>query len=109
MYVTTSNSRRIKRSMDSPLTPVLNRKSEEGKTKTPELLERVQEVTKNVEILEEEPTQEMKQEPLQAEETTSSYQNNAEMINSNQESNTINNQVPDTPGVTHKENLKPDG
>ena len=44
--------------MDSPLTPVPNRKSEEGKTQTPELLETVQEVTENVETLEEEPIQE---------------------------------------------------
>ena len=91
--------------MDSPSTPVPNRKSEEGKTKIPELLETIQEVTENVEILEE-PTQEVEQEPVQAEETTSSYQNNAEIINSNQESNIINNQVPATPGVTHKEKLK---
>ena len=79
--------------MDSPATPVPNRKSEEGKTKTPELLETIQEVTENVEILEE-PTQEMEQEQVQAEETTRSYQNNAEIINSNQESNIINNQAP---------------
>ena len=105
MYATTSNSRRIKRSIDSPATPVPNRKSEEGKTKTPELLETIQEVTENVEILEE-PTQQMEQEPVQAEETTSSYQNNAEIINSNQETNTTNNQVPATPGLTHKEKLK---
>ena len=91
--------------MDSPATPVPNRKSEEGKTKTPELLETIQEVTENVEILEE-PTQVIEQEPLQAEKTTSSYQNNAEIINLNQETNTINNQVPDTPGLTHKEKLK---
>jgi hypothetical protein len=75
MYMTTSNSRRIRRSMDSPLTPVPNRKSEEGKTQTPELLETVQEVTENVETLEEEPIQEqpMEQKPIHAEETTSSY------------------------------------
>ena len=91
--------------MDSPATPVPNRKSEEGKTKTPELLQTIQEVTENVEILEES-TQEMEQEPVQAEETTSSYQNNAEIINSNQETNTTNNQVPATPGLTHKEKLK---
>jgi len=83
--------------MDSPSTPVLNRKSEEGKTITPELLETIQEVTENVDILVE-PTQQMEQEPVQAEETTSSYQNNAEIINSNQETDTISNQVPDTPG-----------
>ena len=105
MYATTSNSRRIKRSMDSPATPVPNRKSEEGKTKTPELLETIQEVTENVEILEE-PTQAMEQELVQAEETTSSYHNNAEIINLNQETNAINNQVPNTPGQTHKEKLK---
>ena len=61
--------------MNSPLTPVPNRKSEKGKTQTPELLETVQEVTENFETLEEEPIQEqpMKQEPIHAEETTSSY------------------------------------
>jgi hypothetical protein len=52
MYMTTSNSRRIRGRMDSPLTPIPNRKSEEGKTQTPELLETVQEVTENVETLE---------------------------------------------------------
>ena len=75
MYVTTLNSRRIRRSIDSPLTPVPNQKSEEGTTQTPVLLETVQEVTENVETLEEEPIEEqpMEQKSIHAEETTSSY------------------------------------
>ena len=94
--------------MDNPLTPLPNRKSEEGKTKTPELLESVQEVQDYVETFEEEPTQEppTEQEQIHAEGITSSYQNNAEINNSIEESDIINNQVPATPGMTHKEKLK---
>ena len=96
--------------MDSPLTPVSNQKSEEGKTTAPELLETVQKVTDYVEILEEEPIQEetMDQKLIHAQETTSSYQNNEEINNSVQKGDIVNNQVPTTPGMTHK-NSKQDG
>ena len=53
MYVTTSNSRRIRISIDRPFTPVPNRKSEESITQTPVLLKTFQEVTENVELLKE--------------------------------------------------------
>jgi len=53
IYVTTLNSRQIRRRHNSQSTPVPDRKSEESKTQTPILLEPIQEFMKNVEVLEE--------------------------------------------------------
>ena len=94
IYVTTLNSRQIRRRHNSQSTPVPDRKSEESKTQTSILLEPIQESMKNVEELEE---------PSVNKKSSLNYQKLQKLSIQCKKKTAY---LPDSQGMIHKEKLK---